>query len=117
MGLRNDKLYLSHLCKYVSLLSTSPVYLLKLLSLLLFHFGQPLEAIQRRAREDRTSVSWYLSDANPGMAGNYAQAKSAAIVFINSDSGEGGFAVDGNAGDRWAFAFYFLARRLFLDIF
>jgi beta-glucosidase len=36
------------------------------------------------------------------MAGNVAIRKSAAIVFINSDSGEDYITVDGNEGDRSA---------------
>ncbi|KAG5645639.1 hypothetical protein DXG03_005630 [Asterophora parasitica] len=61
---------------------------------------QPLDAIQRRAREDRTSVSWFLDDFNLARAGNIAIRKSAAIVFINSNSGEAYITVDGNEGDR-----------------
>ncbi|RDB23963.1 putative beta-glucosidase L [Hypsizygus marmoreus] len=60
----------------------------------------PLEAIQRRARKDRTSVSWFLDDFNLERAGNIAIRKSAALVFINSDSGEEYITVDGNEGDR-----------------
>ncbi|KAG5650462.1 hypothetical protein H0H81_012173 [Sphagnurus paluster] len=60
----------------------------------------PLDAIQRRAREDRTSVSWFLDDFNLARAGNIAIRKSAALVFINSNSGEGYITVDGNEGDR-----------------
>ncbi|GLB44238.1 putative glycoside hydrolase family 3 protein [Lyophyllum shimeji] len=60
----------------------------------------PLEAIQRRARKDRTSVSWFLDDFNLARAGNIAIGKSAALVFINSDSGEEYITVDGNQGDR-----------------
>jgi len=37
------------------------------------------------------------------MAGNVAISKSAALVFINSDSGEGYITVDGNEGDRLVF--------------
>lgn len=61
---------------------------------------QPLDAIQRRARESRTSVSWFLDDFNLARAGNVARFKSAALVFINSDSGEEYITVDGNEGDR-----------------
>jgi len=59
-----------------------------------------LEAIQARARKDRTSVSWMLDDFDLPLAGNIAIRKSAALVFINSDSGEGFINVDGNDGDR-----------------
>ncbi|KAJ7119989.1 glycoside hydrolase family 3 C-terminal domain-containing protein, partial [Mycena crocata] len=60
----------------------------------------PLEALQRRAREDRTSVSWILNDFDKDRAGNMAIGRSAAIVFISSDSGEAYITVDGNEGDR-----------------
>jgi hypothetical protein len=59
-----------------------------------------LEAIQARAREHRTSVSWLLDNFELPTAGNIAIRKSAALVFINSDSGEGYITVDGNEGDR-----------------
>ncbi|KAF9468335.1 glycoside hydrolase family 3 protein [Collybia nuda] len=60
----------------------------------------PLDAIQRRAREDRTSVSWFFDDFDLATAGNVARKKSAALVFVNSDSGEQYITVDGNEGDR-----------------
>jgi len=60
----------------------------------------PLDAIQRRAREDSTSVSYFFEDFNLAGAGNIAKRQSAAIVFINSDSGEEYITVDGNEGDR-----------------
>ncbi|KAJ3537917.1 hypothetical protein NMY22_g5393 [Coprinellus aureogranulatus] len=60
----------------------------------------PLDAIQRRARKDRTSVSYILDDFNLPRAGNMARFKSAALVFIASDSGEEYITVDGNVGDR-----------------
>ncbi|KAJ6617970.1 beta-glucosidase [Mycena sp. CBHHK59/15] len=60
----------------------------------------PLEALQRRARKDRTSVSWILDDFDLDRAGNMAIGKSAALVFISSDSGEDYITVDGNEGDR-----------------
>ncbi|KAF8890743.1 glycoside hydrolase superfamily [Infundibulicybe gibba] len=49
----------------------------------------PYEAIQRRARDDRTSVSWIFDDFNLPRAGNMAIGRSAALVFVNSDSSEG----------------------------
>lgn len=61
---------------------------------------QPLDAIQRRARKDHTSVFWFLDDFDLPAAGNVARKKSAAIVFIASDSGEEYITVDGNQGDR-----------------
>ncbi|KAF8654787.1 hypothetical protein AX16_003442 [Volvariella volvacea WC 439] len=60
----------------------------------------PLEAIQRRARRDRTSVSWILDDWDLPRVGNVVRKKDAAIVFINSNSGEEYINVDGNGGDR-----------------
>ncbi|KAG6849374.1 hypothetical protein H0H93_008978 [Arthromyces matolae] len=50
----------------------------------------PYEALQARARKDRTSVSWIFDDFNVARAGNMAIGTSAAIVFVNSDSSEGG---------------------------
>lgn len=61
---------------------------------------QPLQAIQRRARKDMSSVSWLLDDYDLRHAGNIARKKSAALVFIKADSGES-FTLDGiNEGDR-----------------
>ncbi|KAF8346564.1 glycoside hydrolase family 3 protein [Amanita rubescens] len=60
----------------------------------------PYEAIQRRAAKDHTSFSWTFSDFDLATAAQYATQMSAAIVFINADSGEGFIPVDGNAGDR-----------------
>lgn len=62
--------------------------------------SQPLEAIQRRARQDRTTVSWMFNDFDLPRAGNMAIRNTAALVFISSDSGEGYITVDGNEGDR-----------------
>ena len=66
---------------------------------------QPLEAIQRRARKDRTSVSWILDDWDTDRAGNMAIGRDAALVFLQSDSGEAYITVDGNEGDRCASLF------------
>ncbi|KAF9476635.1 glycoside hydrolase family 3 protein [Pholiota conissans] len=60
----------------------------------------PLDAIQRKAREFRTSVSWMLDDFNLPLAGNVARKRSAALVFLEADSGEDYITVDGNEGDR-----------------
>ncbi|KAG0694111.1 glycoside hydrolase family 3 protein [Suillus ampliporus] len=60
----------------------------------------PYEAIQARARVDQTSVFWNFDDWNLDNAGNSVIGMEAAIVFVNSDSGEGYITVDGNAGDR-----------------
>ena len=61
---------------------------------------QPLEAIQHRARQDRTTVNWHLNDFDTDGAGNVAIQAQVALVFINSDSGEDYITVDGNEGDR-----------------
>ncbi|EGO02945.1 glycoside hydrolase family 3 protein [Serpula lacrymans var. lacrymans S7.3] len=60
----------------------------------------PYEAIQQRARLDQTSVFWDFDDWNLDQAGNLVIDMEVAIVFVNSDSGEGYITVDGNAGDR-----------------
>ncbi|KAF9025179.1 glycoside hydrolase family 3 protein [Hymenopellis radicata] len=60
----------------------------------------PLEAIQQRARKDHTTITWMLDDFNLARASSMATKQSAALVFINSDSGEGYITVDGNEGDR-----------------
>ncbi|KIJ61678.1 glycoside hydrolase family 3 protein, partial [Hydnomerulius pinastri MD-312] len=60
----------------------------------------PYEAIQARARLDQTSVFWDFDDWDLSKAGNSVIDKTVAIVFVNSDSGEGYITVDGNAGDR-----------------
>ncbi|KAF8200297.1 glycoside hydrolase family 3 protein [Pholiota molesta] len=60
----------------------------------------PLDGIQRKARQFRTSVSWMLDDFNLPRAGNVARKRSAALVFLEADSGEGYITVDGNEGDR-----------------
>ena len=73
----------------------------------------PLEAIQQRAREDRSSVSWFLSNWDLEGAANTVLDQDVALVFANADSGEGAalvgegapsipgmILVDGMAGDR-----------------
>ncbi|KAG2133786.1 glycoside hydrolase superfamily [Suillus bovinus] len=60
----------------------------------------PYEAIQSRARVDQTSVFWDFDDWDLAKAGNSVIGMEAAIVFVNSDSGEGYITVDGNVGDR-----------------
>ncbi|KAG1853149.1 glycoside hydrolase family 3 protein [Suillus subalutaceus] len=60
----------------------------------------PYEAIQARARVDQTSVFWNFDDWDLASAGNSVIGMETAIVFVNSDSGEGYITVDGNAGDR-----------------
>lgn len=53
------------------------------------HLVSPLEAIQRRAIKDKTALQWTLDDWNVLNAGDLAQYKDVAIVFISADSGEG----------------------------
>ncbi|CAE6533613.1 unnamed protein product, partial [Rhizoctonia solani] len=60
----------------------------------------PIEALQARAKEDHTSISWYTLDWDTAGAKTRAANKDVAIVFINSNSGEGYLTVDGNRGDR-----------------
>ncbi|KAI0061287.1 beta-glucosidase [Artomyces pyxidatus] len=60
----------------------------------------PYEALQARARQDRTTFNWFFNDYNQAGAANAAIQQDAAIVFLQSDSGEGYITVDGNAGDR-----------------
>jgi Glycosyl hydrolase family 3 C-terminal domain/Glycosyl hydrolase family 3 N terminal domain len=60
----------------------------------------PLEAIQARAREDHTSLSWYLNDFDLQQAAHATLNKDTAIVFIAATSGEEYRTVDGNVGDR-----------------
>ncbi|KAF4161540.1 hypothetical protein CNMCM6936_003381 [Aspergillus lentulus] len=59
----------------------------------------PLDAIQKRAAADGTKI--VPSTTNDPTAGaSAAAAAETAIVFINSDSGEGYITVEGNQGDR-----------------
>lgn len=60
----------------------------------------PLEAIQARAREDHTSLSWNLNDFDLQQAARVALNKDTAIVFIAATGGEEYLTVDGNVGDR-----------------
>ncbi|KAI9457434.1 beta-glucosidase [Lactarius psammicola] len=60
----------------------------------------PYEALQARARKDHTSFSWFFNDFNLVGAGSAAIQQDAAIVFLQSDSGEDYITVDGNEGDR-----------------
>ena len=61
---------------------------------------QPYEAFQARARIDHTSLSWFFDDFNTVSAATAAVEQDVAIVFLQSDSGEGYVSVDGNLGDR-----------------
>ncbi|KAG7100012.1 hypothetical protein E1B28_001799 [Marasmius oreades] len=49
----------------------------------------PYEAIQARARDDHTSISWVLDDFNLPSAASLSTGKSAAVVFVNINSSEG----------------------------
>ncbi|KIJ61468.1 glycoside hydrolase family 3 protein [Hydnomerulius pinastri MD-312] len=60
----------------------------------------PMEAINERARQDGSSLSYNFDDWNLEQAGNLAVGQAVALVFINSDSGEDYITVDGNEGDR-----------------
>ncbi|KDN36528.1 hypothetical protein RSAG8_10775, partial [Rhizoctonia solani AG-8 WAC10335] len=60
----------------------------------------PLEALQARAKQDHTSISWHTLDWDTAGAKTRAANKDVAIVFINSDSGERYLIVNGNRGDR-----------------
>lgn len=59
----------------------------------------PLDAIKTRAATDGTTLTTSTTDdANSGASA--AKAAETAIVFINSNAGEGYITVEGNAGDR-----------------
>ncbi|KAH9476789.1 putative beta-glucosidase L [Psilocybe cubensis] len=60
----------------------------------------PLDAIQSKAREFHSSISWFFDDFNLPRAGNMAKKRTTALVFLVSDSGEDYITVDGNEGDR-----------------
>ncbi|KAF7182719.1 hypothetical protein CNMCM7691_002380 [Aspergillus felis] len=59
----------------------------------------PLDAIQKRATADGTNIVPSTTD-DPTAGASAAAAAETAIVFINSDSGEGYITVEGNQGDR-----------------
>ena len=61
----------------------------------------PLEALQARARQDRSRVDWYLDNWDLAGAAKAVQLKDVALVFANADSGEQYITVDGNEGDRF----------------
>lgn len=60
----------------------------------------PLDAITNRSNSDNTTISSSLSDSDLTAAASAASGKDVAFVFITADSGEGGYIVEGNAGDR-----------------
>ena len=59
-----------------------------------------MDAIQTKAREFHTTIDYLLEDFDLPRAGNIAIRRSAALVFVSADSGEGYITVDGNEGDR-----------------
>ncbi|KAJ5664696.1 hypothetical protein N7462_011509 [Penicillium macrosclerotiorum] len=59
----------------------------------------PLSAIQAQAKKTGTKIISSTTDDTTSAASAAAAAKT-AVVFINSDSGEGYITVEGNAGDR-----------------
>ncbi|KAJ5908376.1 hypothetical protein N7495_001058 [Penicillium taxi] len=59
----------------------------------------PLEAIQTEAQKSGTNIVTSTTDDTTAAASAAAAAET-AIVFINSDSGEGYITVEGNVGDR-----------------
>ncbi|KAH7310364.1 glycoside hydrolase family 3 protein [Rhexocercosporidium sp. MPI-PUGE-AT-0058] len=59
----------------------------------------PLDAIKAQASKDGTTVTSSPNDT-PSSAASAASSAATALVFINSDAGEGYITVEGNAGDR-----------------
>ncbi|CZS94149.1 probable beta-D-glucoside glucohydrolase [Rhynchosporium agropyri] len=59
----------------------------------------PLDAIKAQAAKDGTTVTSSPNDT-PSSGASAASAAATALVFINSDAGEGYITVEGNAGDR-----------------
>lgn len=60
----------------------------------------PLTAIAKQARRDRSVLQWWLDDWDLSGVAGIAQTSEVTIVGINSDSGEQYITVDGNEGDR-----------------
>jgi len=60
----------------------------------------PYKALQYRARTDQTIFSWDFNNWDLASAAAAVVDQEVAIVFVNSDSGEGYITVDGNEGDR-----------------
>ncbi|KAJ5425331.1 hypothetical protein N7465_000401 [Penicillium sp. CMV-2018d] len=59
----------------------------------------PLDAIQVQAKKDGTKIVEGTTDSTTAAASAAAAAET-AVVFINSDGGEGYITVEGNVGDR-----------------
>ncbi|KAI0348699.1 glycoside hydrolase family 3 protein [Trametopsis cervina] len=60
----------------------------------------PLDALTNRSALDGTDVSSSLSDSDLTAAAKAARGKDVAFVFITADSGEDGYIVEFNIGDR-----------------
>ncbi len=60
----------------------------------------PLEAIQSRAIQDHTELSWWLNNFDLEGAKKSVLGAEVTLVFINRDAGEGYITVDGNEGDN-----------------
>jgi beta-glucosidase len=67
---------------------------------LLIQSWQPVDAITDRAKADKTVVSSSLSDGDLNAAAKAAAGRDVSLVFITADSGEEGYIVEGNVGDR-----------------
>jgi beta-glucosidase len=59
----------------------------------------PLDAIRERAEQDGTVIRDSTTDS-PSEGASVASVADTAVVFINANSGEGSFTVEGVAGDR-----------------
>ena len=59
-----------------------------------------MDAITNRSKTDGTTVTSSLSDSDLTAAAKAATGKDVAFVFITSDSGEDGYIVEWNIGDR-----------------
>ncbi|CDW97530.1 hypothetical protein [Sporisorium scitamineum] len=64
------------------------------------YFFSPYEALQARAREDRTEIQWNFDDFNLAQSVKIANLTDVALVFVSAESGEGYITVDRNEGDR-----------------
>ncbi|KAI0094594.1 glycoside hydrolase family 3 protein [Irpex rosettiformis] len=60
----------------------------------------PLDALTNRSALDGTNITSSLSDDDTKAAAKAAAGKDVAFVFITADSGEDGYIVEWNAGDR-----------------
>ena len=59
-----------------------------------------MDALTNRSALDGTNITSSLSDDDTKAAANAAAGKDVAFVFITADSGEDGYIVEWNAGDR-----------------